>query len=388
MTKPDFLLFGEGNYNTLGVLHELAAIGVDPLLLIIGKYKDWKSSNIIGYSKFARRVVKVDSVENGLAWIKEHIEFFANNTIIYPTSDTTEMLLDRNFDWLSLKFKFPNAGMKGAVSRLMDKNLQTELARKSGLRILASQFTTSSHFSLYKVKYPCMCKPLNSTTGSKGDMRVCKNEVELREAIHTGKHTHEFVVQQYILNEADLLFLGVSFSNGNIWIPAVVIKPGVSPIGEYTHAIISTDVKKYLPEINEVRDFVKSTGYMGPFSIEFGLEKGKNFFFEINLRNDGTSHYPLAAGINLAQAYIQGFPINAAMCEYEMIDEIGDLRRVLNGNIGFIQWIKSFLKAGSYRFYMKDDIGLIIPLIKMFTARTTVKISKIFSKCPTTDKLT
>lgn len=73
------------------------------------------------------------------------------------------------------------------------------------------------------------------------------------------------------------------------------------------------------------------------------------------------------------------------MCEYEMIDEIGDLRRVLNGNNGFIQWIKSFLKAGSYRFYMKDDIGLIIPLIKMFTARTTVKIYKIFSKCPTTD---
>lgn len=385
MSKPDFIVFGEGNYNTLGVLHELGAIGVEPLLLIIGKSKDWKSGIIIGHSKYAQRIVEVDSAEAGLNWIKDHIDNFAENTIIYPTSDTTEMLLDKNNDCLSPKFKFPNAGTKGAVSRLMDKNLQTELARKSGLRILESQFTTSSDFSFVKVKYPCMCKPLNSTTGCKGDMRVCENEGELRDALHTGKHTHDYVVQQYIRNEADLLFLGVSFPNGEVWIPAVVIKPGVSPVGEYTHAIISTDIEKYLPEINEVRDFVKSTGYMGPFSIEFGLERGKNYFFEINVRNDGTSHYPLGAGVNIAQAYIQGMPANVPIREYEMIDEVADLRRVLNREIGLLKWIRSFLNAGSYRFYMKGDRGLIIPLIKMFTARTAGKIYRTVMKignCP------
>lgn len=378
MNKPDFLLFGEGNYNTLGVLHELGAIGIDPMLLIIGKSMDWKSGNIIGYSKFARRVVEVDNVEAGLAWIKEHFDAFIDGTIIYPTSDITEMLLDKNYDNLSLRFKFPNAGREGAVSRLMDKKLQSELARLSGLRILESQFTTSSDFSFDKVKYPCMVKPLNSTAGSKGDMRVCENEVALREALQNGKHTHQFVVQQYIRNEADLLFLGVSFSDGQIWIPAVVIKPGVSPTGEYTHAIVSTDVGKYLPEVNEVRDFVKSTGYVGPFSIEFGVERGKNYFFEINLRNDGTSHYPLAAGVNIAQAYIQGAPTSVSISEYEMIDEVGDLRRVLSRDIGLIQWIRSILNAGTYRFYTKGDIRLIIPLIKMFTARTAVKILKTF----------
>lgn len=380
--EKDFILFGEGNYNTLGVLHELQECGVTPLLLIVGKAKDRKKGNIIGYSRYAKRIVEVSSFEEGLDWLVSNRDAFVVGTIVYPTSDNAEKLLDGNFDLLSPHFRFPNAGSQDAVSGLMDKQRQTELAEKSGLRVLQSQYTTSPDFSLDKVKYPCMVKPLNSTRGTKGDMRVCEDEVELKEALASGKHTHDFIVQQYIRNEADLLFLGVSYSNGDVWLPAVVVKPGVSPVGEYTHALISTDVAKFLPEIESVKDFVRWTKYVGPFSIEFGLERGLNYFFEINLRNDGTSHYPLRAGVNIAKAYIDDEMPKTLLpiIEYEMIDEVGDLRRVQRGELSFKHWLNSFRNAGTYRFYKAGDYPLIMPLASMFMVRSLDKVLRLFKQ--------
>lgn len=379
--RADFILFGQGNYNTLGVLHQLAEIGVDPLILSVGNPKDRKHGNIIGYSKYARRIKVVDSEQSGLQWILNNRNSFAKGTIIYPTSDTAELLLDSSFDALSQRFRFPNAGGQNTVAVLMDKHRQTDIAQTHGIRILKSQYSNSSDFSFEKVVYPCMVKPLNSITGSKGDMRVCENETELRDALLNGKHTRDFIVQQYIRNEADLLFLGVAFENGEVWLPAVVIKPGVSPTGEYTHAIISTDIKRWLPEINKVKNFVFDLGYRGPFSIDFGLEKGKNYFFEINLRNDGTSQYPLNAGVNIAKAYIEDrYPALSETIEYGMIDEVGDLRRVLNREISFSTWLKVFRNAGAYRYYHACDYRLLVPLTKMFVSRTANKLQRKFHR--------
>jgi hypothetical protein len=374
----DVILLGQGNYNTLGVLHQLSRIGICPLILSVGKAKDISKGNIIGFSKYAHRIIEVTSEGEAVEWIKKNAERFSFGTRIYPTSDTAEKLLDCNFDELIKKFKFPNAGRQGAVAALMDKHYQTELAKQCSLRVLDSQYSNTNDFSFSKVSYPCMIKPLNSTAGSKGDMCVCNNLEELQKAI-TGAHdTKDFIVQQYIHNEADILCLGVSFEDGDVWLPAVVVKPGVSAVGEYTHAIISTDVRKYLPEYETIKSFVKGLKYIGPFSIEFGREKGLNYFFEINLRNDGTSHYPLNANVNIASAYIDGtYAKSLPTIEYNMIDEVGDLRRVLSREISLFDWIKIFHSAGSYRFYESKDYGLILPLLRMFMTRTISKLCRM-----------
>jgi predicted ATP-grasp superfamily ATP-dependent carboligase len=374
MNNPDFIVFGDGNFNTLGVLHELNVIKVNPLLLIVGTTREWKRGNVVGYSTFARRIIEVESTEKGYHWIQEHKADFAEGTVIYPTSDTAEMFLDRNYESLSKHFRFPNAKRTGEVSRLMDKNAQTALAQNAGIRILESQYTTSPDFSFARVKYPCMIKPINSTTGSKGDMRVCKDETELREALQSGLHTRDFVVQQYIEKEAELLFLGVSFKNGEVWLPAVVVKPQISPFGEYSHALVSTDVERYLPEMEKVRDFVRSTNYVGPFSIEFGVEHGIKYFFEINMRNDGISHYPLSAGVNIAEAFLKDHPLVVPKTEYEMIIETNDLRRVLYHEISLAQWYRSIRHAGAYRYYYKGDRGLIAPILLMTLQRILGKL--------------
>lgn len=276
---------------------------------------------------------------------------------------------------------FPNCGKQGEVTRLMEKSVQNAMAMQHGIRTIKSIYTNDSEYNIDKVEYPCMLKPLVSISGSKGDMRVCANRQELDEALASAKNTKEFILQQYIHNEADLLFLGIRLPNGEVWIPSLVKKPGVSSTGEYTHAIVTTAVSEHLPELEEVKAFVSALNYVGPFSIEFGLEKEKNYFFEINLRNDGTSHYPLASGVNIAYVYYcacKGELTTDDMAytqgEYPMVDEVLDIRRVLSREISFGKWWKFYRSAKAFRYYVPFDNRLAVCLVPMFISRLFGKV--------------
>ena len=66
----DFILFGEGNYNTLGVLHCMAARKIDVFLLLVGNGKKCLQGNVIGFSRFARFGHTVKTEKEGLEWIR------------------------------------------------------------------------------------------------------------------------------------------------------------------------------------------------------------------------------------------------------------------------------------------------------------------------------
>lgn len=65
------------------------------LVLCVGNPKNRKEGNVIGYSGCIDHLVQVDSAEEGISWIKEHMADFPDNTVIYPTSDSEEQALDR-----------------------------------------------------------------------------------------------------------------------------------------------------------------------------------------------------------------------------------------------------------------------------------------------------
>ena len=383
----DFILFGEGNYNTLGVLHCMAKREIEVFLLLIGSGKQCLQGNIIEYSRFARYGQIVKDEQEGLEWILANKIHFPQGTVIYPTSDTAESLLDIHYDNLINHYNFPNCGFQGGVTLLMKKDEQISKANSFNIRVLKSLYTNNTNFDCNSVVYPCMVKPLKSITGSKGDMKVCNSRKELDEALSSAKNTSEFIVQQYIKNEADLLFLGIALPNGDIWIPSLVKKPGVSPTGEYTHAVVTTAVAEHLPELEYVKKFVASLKYVGPFSIEFGLEKGKNYFFEINLRNDGTSHYPLALGVNIPYIYYRACKSELTdddmiytQDEYPMIDEVLDIRRVLSREISFSNWWQLFRTAKAYRYYVPTDKKIAMALVPLFISRLTSKIWRIIRR--------
>ena len=57
-----------------------------------------------------------------------------------------------------------------------------------------------------------------------------------------------------------------------------------------------------------------------------------------------------------------------------MIDEVGDIRRVLYHELTFFQWLISLIKAGSYKWYSSGDYTLLFPLTGMFLKRIAAKL--------------
>lgn len=368
---PSFIIFGPGNYNSLGVLHQLAEAGMEAFLLIVGSGYDRRHGDILRYSRYAGEYHEASTTASAMEWLLANRDRFPQGTILYTTSDEAEKAVDMNYDVLIDQFIFPNAGKQGEVTRLMDKDVQTAIAREAGLTIIPGQYTTSPDFDVERVEYPCMVKPLNSTTGVKGDMKVCANREEVERVLQSKKEG-TFIVQKYIDNQEDRLFLGLSLPNHKIWIPALVRKPNVGPTGEYSYSLITTDVLSYLPEMPSVLKMFDNMGYVGPFSIEFGYDGNTNHFFEVNLRNDGTSHYPLNMNVNLAEVFVRtckdancSFP-GVESQSYFNIHEIRDIRRVFYGQISFPKWFHQFRTAGSYRFYHPGDYPLLRALIPMF----------------------
>lgn len=384
--KIDFIIFGDDNYHTLGVLHCMAAKGIDVYLLLVDSKKRVLHGEVVCYSKYARYGHSVKTINEGLEWILAHKSDFPQGTVIFPTSDWVENVLDFHYDALIPHFIFPNCGEQGRVTYFMEKKLQDSIAMEHGIRTLQSVYTNDAHCNLDEVVYPCMVKPLVSVYGSKDDMRVCANRQELGEALATAKYTKEFIIQQYIQNEGDLLLLGVRLPNGEVWTPSLVRKPEVSSTGEYTYAYVTSEITDYLPELEKVKEFVKSIDYVGPFSVEFGIEKGQNYFFEMNIRNDGTSHYPLLVGVNIPYVYYRackGLLTAEDMCfeqgEFPMVDEVLDIRRVLYG-MSFPQWWRFFRIAKAYQFYVPFDKRIVLPLIPIFLSRLFSKIWRTLFK--------
>lgn len=389
-TYPRFIIFGPGNYNTLGVLRQTGRAGIDCLLLIVGSGRNIKSGDVVLFSRYARQWKNVASEQEGLDWLLENLDNFEDQTIIYTTSDEAERLLDENYDRLKSKFCFPNAGKQGQVSFLMNKEQQIKLAAECGLDIIKGQYTNSPDFKFDNVEYPCMIKPFNSTTGTKDDMAVCNNLQELKESLAASRHTKDFIVEKYLEKEYELLLLGVALPDGRIWTPAIVHKYDLDSYGDYTRALVTTDVEAELPELKKVHSLIKALGYTGPFSVEFGHEKGINYFFEVNLRNDGTSHYPLNMGINFAEIYYKSYQSKnieiptISKQAYLKVNDIKDIKRMLQGKDSPIRWLRDFFGAGSYRYYQTGDNRMILAVIPMFVyyygSSAVNKILRIFKK--------
>ena len=98
------------------------------------------------------------------------------------------------------------------------------------------------------------------------------------------------------------------------------------------------------------------------FSFEYGYVDGKSYFYEVNLRNDGTSHYfyQLGANIPLAFVYscvgkdysnIQTHVVRTGC----FIDEVFDIENVFHRRITMKQWKQSMKEADVFKYYSPED---------------------------------
>ena len=318
--------------------------------------------NALILSKGVNEYIRVKNEDCGISFLIDNKDAW-KGAVILPTSDMAEKSLDAHFNELIEYYVFPNACQQGVVGTFMNKQLQVVLASESGLHVPISFRHRRDEKLPNDIIYPCVVKPQNSTTGQKGTLHICYNDTEILHAEET-LHANDFLVQQYIDKEYELLLIGCRFPDGRIWLPGVFRKERWFNRGDdATYGLITTKVENLFSRQAEVCTFLERLDYYGPFSIEFGVKSGISYFYEINLRNDGTSHYFYKAGIYIPYIY---YLANMNMLKdadlvvpevcYIFMDEFGDIMNMLKARISFRCWWYDLRHASVYKYFKAGDI--------------------------------
>ena len=282
--------------------------------------------------------------------------------VLFTPSDEIIEFVDQHRDNLEKSFIVPGTREPGLLTKIDDKNAMTELAARLGFLIPASK-TCRWDTDISAVKYPCILKPAHTTLGYKNEFKylICKNEEELQNALKYVRHESEFILQQYIPKESVALVYGARMSDGTVKNAGVLIKDRFIASGDGSHGLIT---KKYPLgiDVNQITAFLEEIDYCGLYSFEYGLFEGKAYFFEVNLRNDGTSHYFYQAGANIPLAWYKSMigeneesVISIVAKDAWFIDEIFDVSNVWNRTISRKQWKKERAEACVFKYYASDD---------------------------------
>lgn len=374
-----YIIFGNSNYNTLGAIHCMSDKKAPFFLLLVSS----SYFNTVLLSRYVKEYKIVTNEEQGVLFLMSQRDKW-KDSVILPTSDNAESALDKHFDELLVYYRFPNAGKQGRVNMLMNKQIQIEIAADSGLHVPVT-FSYKKGESLPKgIVYPCIAKPQNSITGKKEILHEINNEVELLNVLNSSQFTEDFLIQQYIDKKYDILLIGCRFPNGQIWIPGIFKKERWYLKGsDGSYGIISTHVDAFFKYQAELRVFLEKINYYGPFSVEFGVMNNVPYFYEINLRNDGTSHYFHKAGIYIPYIYYLAnigayeqshLPIVDG--QYSFIDEFGDITNLKTTGLSFKQWMSDLHHASSYKYFYNRDL---MPFLALAPRRIIASLYRILN---------
>lgn len=350
MTKV--IVFGNDSYNSAGTVRCLGEAGYSPTTIIVIQ----KTRTAVSRSKYIGKYYQVPDVEAGVELLKR-LRIKGVKQYIFATSDKIATVLDREYDELIDYFIFPNCGEKGRLTEMMDKSTMCELAAQSGITIPFSVPYKVGEPIPDTVVYPCLVKPLKSIAGSKHDIKHFACREELENFLNEDHLTKEYLIQQYIDKEYEILIIGCRTQKRQTITPAYLHEYRHIGEGDVSSAGFVTQGLPTTIDYRVIDIFLNRLNYVGPFSIEMGIESGKPYFFEINLRNDGTINYYTKIGVNIPLMLLENNPkidsSNPPKAYY--IDEFSDFLNVLRGKITLAKWLKDFRKATVFKYYDSKD---------------------------------
>jgi len=299
-TMDNIIVAGANHYNTLWLVRSLGMAGYTPFVVISSTTRD----SFVVKSKYCNSYMILDSDESVVEFLlKRNID---SQEVLLSSSDRLTQLFDLNYDKLSKKYLLQNCFNKqGQLTSWMNKDKMLKMAKECGLM-------TPDSFSLNveelrvdfsKVSFPCLIKPETSAEASKDNFYICYDIDDLKKSLNdvTGKCS-KVLVQDYIRADYEYLLYGVS-TDSEVLIPGGLKKihtcSSMNNMGMMSYGVLSEYVPLQIGNYDIVKEYVKSIGYKGLFSVEFLITQDKAYFLEINLRNDGTCYMTTQAGVNL-----------------------------------------------------------------------------------------
>lgn len=353
------VVFGGSHHNTLGVIRSLGEKGLEPYLIVVSN-----EPSFVTRSRYIKKWWLVHDEKDGIDILLKEFNKLKNKSVLICTSDSASSWVDLNLDQLSDRFYLPSAGnILGRITSFMNKTIQANLALKHGLDVPYSYEMNSKETLEDKFTYPVIVKPLRSIDGVKSDIRICKNFQELKEYFIL-LDDEDIQIQKYIDKEFEFQVIGCSLSQGSN-----LIVPGISkilrcPSNTNTGFLKILPLNEFCFDFKGICGFIKEIGYSGLFSMEFIRDKnGKDYFMEINLRNDGNAYSVTAAGVNLPYVWYLGNILEDSLINEPLLikkqiyvmPEISDFHLACKGFVSLKEWWKDFRKTDSFLLYNKKD---------------------------------
>lgn len=375
MSKPVFII-GGSHHNTLGVIRAFGEKGLQDNIELFISHNDKiiTTSRYISKGKihYFEQNDEIPDLVLEVARTKE------TKPIIISCGDPYIEVLDRDSSKLNPYCILPHGREAYSICKYLDKDYQRHLAEKTGL-IMAPVYKSSTCIDIEQIEYPCIVKPLNSTKGSKEEIAVYNSESELKDFLSHVEQSHEIIIEKYIDKAAEFQLIGCSLRQK-------IIIPGYTNIIRQP-ANTNTGYLKYLPIsdgfvsaqlIEKVSKFIRSIGYEGLFSMEFLRGKdGKDYFLEINMRNDGNAYCVTMAGVNLPYLwYKYADKPNLEITENLTFEHSvywlpeADLHSITT--IGVAKWLKQWCSADGHAYAnLCDPMPFINYLYRLIQRRLT-----------------
>jgi len=351
------VIWSVDDFNTLGLLRELGPFNIDLTFLIKGK------ADFAARSKYCKDYIETDTIEDGFLYLKNGNKDKSKKAIVIIADDEIATFADLHRDELADDYILPVTKKKGFTNKYTDKNEMTALADKIGILCPKSRFAKWDS-EIKGIEYPCIIKPSHQRYGHYNEfkIRICKNERALKHTLKYVHHDSEFIIQQCIPKERDLLIYGGRMADGKTVLAGAMIRDRMADSGSFSHGLMTARIPESV-DTSKIEKFLEEIDYYGLFSFEYGMVGDKSYFFEVNLRNDGTSDYFNQAGANIPLAYV----FSCAGLDYSCIstrikedawfvDEIFDYENVLKRIISKQQWREDKSAATIFKYYNKDDI--------------------------------
>ena len=348
------IILGDSFNNTLGLIRSLGEQKIPLTLILVGE----EDKLYVCKSRYLKKdnIFKCQNISDSLP-ILQKIADGTHRQVILCTNDKAAAFIDEHEEQLYQNYITPMSGRH--LKAYMDKECQCKLADECGFDIPQSTIYHRTEKFSTQISYPLLLKPLTSIEGEKSDIHICYSHNDVKTALQATSHCSDFLVQEYVDKEYEINLIGISTEWG------VLIPGGIKKIRHYPtiYSPCSFGIYQAINQFNidtkPIQRFLTQVGYKGLFSVEL-LHKGtKNYFMEVNFRNDGLAYVVTAAGTNLPAIYMQfkGLPQQTKVRSTYMMDLSIDYCHVKDKNISFKEWICDFYKTGCQLNFNKKDMA-------------------------------
>jgi len=362
--KVKTLVIGGNHQNPLGVIESLGRRGIQSEAIIVCSTKH----SFVLKSKYVVKGHIVSSYDQVFDILTKEYAGSKIQYIVYACCDDAAAYLDRHKNRLPKNLILPGINDNRLLDNLAKKDNMLTLALSLGLNVpLTHNLNKDKISSLGEIEYPCVTKSITSVGYGKTEFSLCQDEVDLINFIDNIPDGEIIQIQKYIEKEYEFQFLGCSLNGGqHVIIPGYTLIENALDFNNLTFLEYRTlDKDERMNNLIEKSiKYVQATNYTGLFSIEFIHGKdGKDYFLEMNFRNDGNGLCVTAAGTNLPYLYYLWASGGDYLRELQTscvnkvysVPEDSYFISMLKGDISFKKWKANMKKVNCYITYFKGN---------------------------------